>query len=370
MTFSRNNGRRTVYRVAHAKRFTTVQNESVEALMSEPDALGVWIGLMTKPDDEELTNDNLQAWFDMGRERLQRIMRILEQRGFMRRRILRQPVRKTFAVRELVIFETQQMAAVAHLQPDLFGSYEWEPSRAAVGKADRGEDLFSASSPASNASAEQERQHTAEPEPGIQAPATQVPANPTGSIEKNIVGKGREMERTSSSNNPAVVAALNRNQIFGSTSEELAATPELTAEAVARLEAHLARSKAHNPAGLLITWIRSGDWKAIAAAPVNTARAGEYATDLPTRGNRAISADHRSERARGQFISDLSGRAEYASDLGILRSTAAERERARGQVVEDYSGRSERAPEVGLGRAERPPDDPAPARPDQPPEES
>jgi hypothetical protein len=94
--------------------------------------------------------------------------------------------------------------------------------------------------------------------------------------------------------NPGVVAALNRNQIFGATAEELAATPGLTAEAIDRLEARLRQSKLNNPAGLLITWIRSGDWNAIAAAPLT-----------PNAGTTAAR-----ERARGQFVSDLSGKSE------------------------------------------------------------
>ncbi|WP_052954870.1 hypothetical protein [Microvirga vignae] len=73
-----------IIRRRRTRNFTTIDNGVFDDQELSPEALGVLSYLLSRPNNWEVQPDHLRSRFDIGRDKLQKIMRLLRERGYAR----------------------------------------------------------------------------------------------------------------------------------------------------------------------------------------------------------------------------------------------------------------------------------------------
>ncbi len=73
-----------IIRRRRTRNFTTIDNGVFDDRDLSPEALGVLAYLLSRPNNWEVQPDQLRRRFDIGRDKLQKIMRLLRERGYAR----------------------------------------------------------------------------------------------------------------------------------------------------------------------------------------------------------------------------------------------------------------------------------------------
>jgi hypothetical protein len=96
----------SVVKVRHSRNYTHISNHPIEDEALTPEALGVLLYLMSKPDDWIVRPSQLQKRFSTGRDKMRNILSLLEDIGYIRRERVRSEQTGLFASTEYVVSDT------------------------------------------------------------------------------------------------------------------------------------------------------------------------------------------------------------------------------------------------------------------------
>jgi hypothetical protein len=94
---------RRIFRISKQEKYTIISNDVINNPELSPASLGVLVYLLSKPDDWQVRDEELQARFNIGREKLKRVVRELKAAGYLARRQFRGNDGKFFT--ETLVYE-------------------------------------------------------------------------------------------------------------------------------------------------------------------------------------------------------------------------------------------------------------------------